>query len=56
MDVLRLVAAGMTNAQVARELVVSPNTVNVHLYSIYSKLGVTSRTAAARFAVDNKIV
>jgi non-specific serine/threonine protein kinase len=55
-DVLRLVAQGLTNAEVAEKLVVSPNTVNVHMYSILNKLGVTSRTAAARFAMDNKLV
>src|SRR3712207_4268275 len=50
-DVLRLVAQGMTDAEVGEKLVISPRTVNGHLTSIYSKLGVTSRTAAARFAI-----
>jgi non-specific serine/threonine protein kinase len=53
MDVLRLVANGLTNAQVAQQLVLSPNTVSIHLYSIYGKLGVKSRTAAARFAIEH---
>jgi predicted ATPase/DNA-binding CsgD family transcriptional regulator/Tfp pilus assembly protein PilF len=52
LDVLRLVAQGMTDAQVAESLVISPRTVNAHLTSIYSKLGVNSRVAATRFAVD----
>jgi non-specific serine/threonine protein kinase len=55
-EVLRLVANGMTNAQVARELFISPNTVNRHLNSIYGKLGVSSRAAAARFAAEHRLV
>lgn len=55
-EVLRLVAMGLTNAQVAEKLIMAPRTVNVHLTSIYSKLDVTSRTAAARFAMDYKLV
>jgi predicted ATPase/DNA-binding CsgD family transcriptional regulator len=55
-DVLRLVAEGMTNAQVANRLVLSPNTVSIHLYSIYSKLGVKSRTAATRLAIEQGLV
>ena len=54
--VLRLVAQGLTNVQVARELALSPHTVNVHLRSIYSKLDVPSRAAATRFAVDHKLL
>lgn len=52
---LRLVAQGMTDIQVAEALVISPRTVNAHLTSIYSKLGVNSRVAATRFAIDNGI-
>lgn len=55
-EVLRLVANGMTNAQVARELFISPNTVNRHLNSIYGKLGVSSRAAATRFAAEHHLV
>jgi DNA-binding NarL/FixJ family response regulator len=51
--VLRLVASGLTNAQVAERLVVSPLTVNAHLRSIFGKLGVTSRAAATRYAVEH---
>jgi predicted ATPase/DNA-binding CsgD family transcriptional regulator len=56
LDVLRLVAKGLTNAQVAEQLVVSQRTVHAHLRSIYSKLDVASRTAAARFALDHKLL
>jgi DNA-binding CsgD family transcriptional regulator/tetratricopeptide (TPR) repeat protein len=52
-DVLRLVARGLTNAQIAEHLMISPLTVNVHLRSIYRKLDVTTRAAATRFAVEH---
>ena len=55
-EVLRLVAQGLTDAQVASQLFLSTRTVSSHLYSIYSKLGVTSRTAATRFALDHHLV
>jgi DNA-binding CsgD family transcriptional regulator len=54
--VLKLVTEGMTNAQVAQELFLSPRTVNAHLNSVYHKLEVTSRSAAVRFAVENGLV
>ena len=44
-EVLKRVAQGGTNAQVARELYLSPRTVNAHLSSVYHKLGVSSRSA-----------
>jgi DNA-binding CsgD family transcriptional regulator len=52
-QVLKLVAAGLTNAQIASRLSVTPRTVNAHLTSVYSKTGVTSRTGAVRFALDH---
>jgi predicted ATPase/DNA-binding CsgD family transcriptional regulator len=55
-EVLRWVALGLTDAQVAKQLVISPRTVTSHLSSIYNKLGVTSRSAATRFAVEHKLV
>ena len=54
-EILRLLAQGLTDAQIAQELVISPRTVNAHLTSIYSKLGVNSRAAATRFAVENRL-
>jgi predicted ATPase/DNA-binding NarL/FixJ family response regulator len=55
-EVLRLVATGMTDGQVAEALAISPRTVNRHLSSIYSKLGVTTRTAAARVASEYHLI
>jgi predicted ATPase/DNA-binding CsgD family transcriptional regulator len=54
--VLRLVAQGLTDAQVAEKLVLSPRTVSTHLTSIYGKLQVNSRSAATRFAVEHGVV
>jgi len=55
-EVLRLVAQGFTNTQVAAQLVVSPRTVNFHLTSIYSKIGISSRNAATRYAIEQHLV
>ena len=52
-EVLRLVAQGLTNAQVAERLFLSRRTVDQHLRSIYGKLGVNSRAAATAFAIDH---
>ena len=49
-EVLRLVAAGLTDGEIAERLVLSPRTVHAHLRSIYQKLGVNSRTAAIHAA------
>ena len=56
MEVLRLVAQGLTDAQLARQLVISPRTVNWYLTSIYSKLQVSSRSAATRYAIEQHLV
>jgi DNA-binding NarL/FixJ family response regulator len=54
-EVLRLLAREMTDAQIAQELVVRRRTVHAHLRSIYSKLDVGSRLAAARWAYDHDL-
>jgi DNA-binding NarL/FixJ family response regulator len=54
--VLHLVAQGLTDAQVADALVISPRTVNSHLRSIYSKLGITSRHALNLFAIEHHLL
>jgi ATP/maltotriose-dependent transcriptional regulator MalT len=56
LEVLRLVAAGRTNRQIASALVVSEHTVARHLQNIYGKLGVSSRTAATAFAFERRLV
>jgi DNA-binding CsgD family transcriptional regulator len=55
-EVLRLVAQGLTNAQVAEQLVISPRTVDAHLRSIYSKLDLPSRHAALHYAHEHRLV
>ena len=49
-ELLRLLAAGHTNAQIARRLGISEGTVRTHLENIYTRLGVSSRTAAVTCA------
>jgi ATP/maltotriose-dependent transcriptional regulator MalT len=56
LEVLRLVAAGKTNREIATELVVSEHTVARHLQNIFAKLGVTSRTSATAFAFQHELV
>ena len=55
-EVLRLVTLGLTYAQIADSLVISPRTADAHLRSIYGKLGVNSRHAATRVALEQKLV
>jgi len=47
LDVLKLVAQGLSNADIARRLVLSVHTVHRHLANIFRKLGLSSRSAAA---------
>jgi DNA-binding CsgD family transcriptional regulator len=55
-EVLRLVAAGKTNPQIAQTLFLSEKTVGRHLSNIFGKVGVTTRTAAAAFAFEHHLV
>jgi DNA-binding NarL/FixJ family response regulator len=55
-ELLRLVAAGHTNAQIARRLGLSEGTVRIHLQNIYTRLGVSSRTAAVTRALPDLAV
>ena len=53
-DLLRLLAAGHTNTQIARRLGISEGTVRTHLENIYERLGVSSRTAAVTRAFPDR--
>lgn len=55
-EVLDLLARGLSNKQIAGQLVLSHFTVNTHVQSIYDKLGVNSRSEATRFAVEHHLV
>jgi DNA-binding CsgD family transcriptional regulator len=56
LEILRLVATGASNKEIAQQLFISPNTVKVHLKNIFSKIGVASRTEAAMAAVHIGLV
>jgi DNA-binding NarL/FixJ family response regulator len=55
-DVLRLMAAGMSNARIASELFISPKTASVHVSNILSKLGASSRSEAAATAHELRLL
>jgi DNA-binding CsgD family transcriptional regulator len=56
LEVLRLVAAGGSNREIAATLVISERTVARHLQNIFAKLGVSSRTAAGAFAFEHDLL
>jgi HD-GYP domain-containing protein (c-di-GMP phosphodiesterase class II) len=55
-EVLRLVAEGCSNRDVAKRLVISPRTADHHVQHIYAKIGVSSRAAAALFALEHDLL
>jgi DNA-binding CsgD family transcriptional regulator len=56
MEVLRLVARGMSSKEIAAELVISPKTARNHIEHIYTKTGATSRVEASLFAVQHGLL
>ena len=56
LEVLRLVAAGKTNREIAASLVISEHTVARHVQNIFAKLGLSSRSAATAFAFEHDLV
>jgi DNA-binding NarL/FixJ family response regulator len=55
-EILRLVVEGRSTREIAEELFVSHRTVSTHLTNIFNKLGVSSRSAAAAYAVRHRLV
>lgn len=56
MDVLRQIAHGRSNREIARELSISEKTVKTHVSNVLAKLGLADRTQAALYAVQNRVV
>jgi DNA-binding CsgD family transcriptional regulator len=55
-EVVRLVAQGLSNTEIASRLVISPRTVTTHLQHVYARLGVESRIALVRYAMDHDLL
>jgi NarL family two-component system response regulator LiaR len=55
-DVLRLMVDGLSNAEIAERLVVSPSTIKFHVGNNFTKLGVDNRVAAVTLALQRKLV
>jgi HD-GYP domain-containing protein (c-di-GMP phosphodiesterase class II) len=55
-QVLRLISRGRSNREVARELFIAPKTVGRHVENLYRKIGVSSRAAAAVFAMEHGLL
>lgn len=56
LEVLRLIADGLTTRGIAERLFISAKTADRHIQNIYTKIGATSRVAATRWAVDHAVV
>jgi len=55
-EVLRLIARGHTNRVIGEDLYISPKTVGRHVENIYSKIGVSTRAAAALYAMEHRLL
>jgi len=56
LEILRLIAQGLRNAQIAEQLTISEQTVKTHVAHLLERLGVSSRLQAARYAISKKLV
>ena len=56
LEVLRLLAGGRTSAEIATELFISTRTAEHHIQNIYTKIGVSNRASATRWAVTHHVV
>lgn len=55
-DILRLIAHGLTNRAIARQVGIAPRTADQHVHNIFVKVGVTSRSAAVRYAIEHELI
>ena len=55
-DVLKLLVKGLSNQEIAEQLIISPSTVKYHIGNIYSKLGVDNRVSAVSLAIKRELV
>ncbi|HEY4228290.1 MAG TPA: helix-turn-helix transcriptional regulator [Candidatus Limnocylindrales bacterium] len=56
LEVLRLLATDLDGPEIARELVISLNTLRTHTKNVYAKLGINSRREAVRRAIERELV
>ncbi|MFP5416028.1 MAG: response regulator transcription factor, partial [Actinomycetes bacterium] len=56
LEVLRLLARGSSNPEIAQRLIISPRTAEHHVQHVYAKIGVSSRAAAALYAVEHRLL
>jgi two-component system, NarL family, nitrate/nitrite response regulator NarL len=54
-DIIRLLARGLTNKEMAKSIRIAEGTVKIHLHNIYTKLGFNSRLELAVYALKNEI-
>jgi DNA-binding NarL/FixJ family response regulator len=55
-EVLRLLAGGLTNREIARRLVLSPRTVENHVFRIYARIGARGRADATAYAIHHGVI
>ena len=56
LEIVQLVVEDLTNAEIAERLIISPRTVTTHLDRIYTRLGINSRTALVRYAIEASLL